>query len=292
MKIAEEASLEAKMIASSLRAKSEAAVKKQTEALFRVYCSDVKSWALRLAVAVKGKNCIGLHPFMIEDSYERQEDKIAAVLMSAMIPADSPDTLRYINFMKSLLGDSPAEFLKNRYTNVDYTQFYKGLGCSGDRAQQWISILANTLLGPVDMIENNIFYFIKAREFSVTDRFHSSLSEALFWLHEHLLGTDKQKVPIADTPHVREFLQAIIPRWKMYGSVEEMTAMFDFEYPAMVFYAAEGRMRLYESYYDPIYRMEKNLKTKYKRGTVMDSFERHRFNNLFIKPLNNLIEAL
>lgn len=292
MKISEEASLDAKMMASSLRAKSEAAVRKQIEALFNIYCFDIKLWAQKLAEAVKEKKRIGLHPFMIEDAYERKEDKIAAVLMSAMIPVDATGIVRYIDFMKSLLGESPAEFFKGKYTEVDYALFYKGLGCSGDRAQQWISILANSLLGPADMIENNIFYYIKVREFAVPDKFHCSLSEALFWLHEHILDTEKRKVPIPDTPNVREFLQAIVPRWKMYGSTEETVRLFDFEYPAMVFYAAEGRKRLYETHYDAIYRMEKNLKTKYKRGTLMDSFERFRFRSLFINPLNGLTEAL
>ena len=61
--------------------------------------------------------------------------------------------------------------------------------------------------------------------------------------------------------------------------------LFGFDYPAMIWYAAQGREWLYKTNYDGIYRMEHNLAVKIKRQTPMTSYERWRFRTTFLSKL-------
>lgn len=279
------------LLDSTIRQKSLSLRKMQIAELFEAYCSDVRKFIQELANAVKETNMIGLHPFMVADAYEGERDKVVAILMSSLIPVDKDGLLERIRVMRKLLGDSPSDFMSGRYKIIDYLQYYRGVGCTKWQLQQWVDILSKSLMGNEDMLLSNIEYYKRTEEFKESDKFLSSYSEAVFWLSERFFCTDPSTIPMPLTKSTRELLRILVPRERMIG-YEEAAKLFKLEYPSMIWYAACGRDLLYQTHYDDIYKMERNLRMKYNRATPMDAYERWRFRALFLKPLYKDIEEI
>lgn len=273
----------------AVREKSYTARIVYAKSIFGTYCRDLRDWVNEMASAVKERNMVGLHPFMVGDFYDGDKDKIAAILMSALIPLDDRMVLGRVGSLKKLMDDSPWNFIQGAYKVKNYSLFYNSIGCAMWQMQQWTDILHKVLMGPVSMIFNNIDYYVRADGMNVTPSMSESLAEARFWLEENVLGTEKKDMHVPMTRIVREAISAWVPRYKMIGW-QESVRLFDMPYDAMFFYAAEGRKRLYRDCYDDIYRMEHNLESKVKRGTRMDGYERWRFRTLFLKKLYSDLE--
>lgn len=279
------------LLDSASKQKALALRRKQVAELFGAYCSDVRTFVQELAGTIKGNGMVGLHPFMVADAYDGKLDKIVAVLMSALIPMKRVGLLERVGMMRRLLGGSPTDFISGRYKIIDYAQFYKGVGCTQWQLQQWADIIYKSLMGGEDMLLSNIGFYKESEGFNGTPAFEDSYSEAVFWLSERFLGVDPPTIPLPRTRSVRELLRALVPREKMIGH-DEAASFFRLEYPAKIWYAACGRDILYQTHYDDIYKMERNLKKKFTRGTYMDRYERWRFRTLFLKPLYKDLEEM
>lgn len=273
-----------------MRQKSQAWKKVQLAAIFDTYCSDVRKFYQKLAERVKESGMIGLHPFMIADDYGDVRDKAVAVMMSALIPCRRTGLFKRLDILKRLFNGSPSRYIDGGYKVVDFNTYYAGMGCTMDMLQQWTEILHQSFMSDKGMWMSNVEYFMRTSEFHRTYAFDESYSEAVFWLSESVLGTDPKDIPIPHTRCVRELLKAVVPRWKNYDGWKDMAELFQFGYPAMVWYAAQGREWLYSEHYDDICKMERNLKMKFTRSTPMDAYERWRFRKLFMKKLYEDIE--
>lgn len=283
--------LDIDLMDSALKQKTLALRRKQVAELFGAYCSDVRTFVQELARTIKYNGMVGLHPFMLADAYDDKQDKIVAVLMSALIPMKRDGLLERVGTMRRLLGGSPAGFISGRYKIIDYTQYYKGIGCTKWQLQQWVDILYKSLMGGEDMLLSNIGFYKESEGFNGTPAFEDCYSEAVFWLSERFLDSDPASIPLPRTRSVRELLRALVPRERMIGH-EDAAKLFKLDYPAMIWYAACGRDLLYQTHYDDIYKMERNLKMKFSRGTPMGRYERWRFRTLFLKPLYKDLEEM
>lgn len=257
---------------------------------FSIYCKDVAPWVIRLAQKVKKEHLIGYHPFMLCDFYTDDKDKCAAVLLSAAIPVcHSRLSLRLEN-MYNFIGSNPYLFIKGSYK---IRKFPKRLifGCSGETLQIWCDILNRTYKETEPTRDNAIQFLnilnenIQLSGLHLTANTRESLSEAVFWLMDGILHTDGSIIPMPNTKAIRDFIRAFVPRSTTIG-LDESVRLFGFEYPYMVWYAAQGRKWLYNTNYDGIYMLEHNLRHKFIRHTPMSSYERWRFRKSILSKVS------
>lgn len=268
-----------RLMDTAIRQKSNRAKKEQAKSMFETYCADIRPWAQELAAQVKREGRIGLHPFMAADAYSSREDRTAAVLMSALVPTEQDGLMERVATLRQLMGGSPADFVGGAWKVKDYDLYYRGIGCGRSRLQEWTKIVGMAM--DDEDVAGALRYYIRMEMGDVGKKMEDSLQEALFWLSESVLGEDGEKVPVPWTKSTRQFVRWLVPRYKVLG-FEESVARFRFDYPAMVFYAAEGRNRLYEESYGAIWRLEHNLQWKLRHGTQMDSYERWRFRSTVV----------
>lgn len=257
---------------------------------FSIYCSDVAPWAVELSRKAKREFLIGRHPFMLSDSYDDQRDKAAAVLMSAVIPMDMSKLSKRLSIAERLMGGSPYNFIIGGYKIRDFKKG-RGLGCSSETLQKWCAVLHEAYLW-TEPTEGNVKDFIRVLkesmseyEFDVSYNMRDSFNEAVFWLCESVFRINGADIPIPITKAVWDFIRAYMPHHFIIG-IEDCVRLFGFDYPAMVWYAAQGRRWLYKTNYDGIYMMEHNLAAKMKRATPMTSYERWRFRKTVLSKVS------
>lgn len=288
-KVEKKAEFERRLLETSMKEKGHRWRRRQYETLMNMYCGDLKVWIKALVEWTMREHRIGLHPMMIEGDYEEKRDKIVATLMSALIPLEDREVMGRVGRLRALLGGSPSAWIEGAYKVTDWERYAKGLGCEGWSAQGWAEIVSKTMRGPEEMVVNNMEWYMKTEGVKMTERMRESWEEARFWIEWELMGMERDKIRVPMTRAVRAMVRAWVPRWKMTGW-EGGVDLLGLEYRAMAWWAAMGRKWMYENHYDEIWRMEKNLETKIKRGTKMTSMERWRFRTVFLKPLWAVIE--
>lgn len=273
--------LSAALYMSGMKYNYDKARRKAVRDLFDVYCSDVAKWAVRLSEKVKANHLIGRHPFMLGDCYSDKRDVAAAVLLSAVIPVTRSSLSKRIEAMRSLIGDSPYLFIKGGYKVKNFPTMLS-YGCSSGTLQQWCSIL-NATYRDIEPSEENMVPFLKMlkdsihlSELNLTANMKEGVEEALFWLSEGVYHIEGEDIPVPLTKSVKAFLRAYVPRINIIGNRESVD-LFGFAYPAMVWYAAQGRELLFKTNYDDMYHMEHNLSAKFHRNTEMSAKYRREF---------------
>lgn len=269
------------LVMSTVYHKSKMGQAKAIRDAFSIYCSDVAPWAVKLSRKAKSEYLIGRHPFMLSDFYEGKKEKAAAVLMSVMIPNDTDRLSQRIENMRDFIGSSPYNFIRGSYKIKEFGRSIKA-GCTMEQLQKWCAALNETCQW-VEPSGDNLDRFIQALresigryEIKLTAKTKESYEEAVFWLYEGIFHTDGSVIPTPRTKAVWDFIRAYVGHYFIIG-FDDCVKLFGFDYPAMIWYAAQGRRWLYETNYDGIYMMEHNLAAKMKRATPMTSYERWRF---------------
>ena len=232
--------------------KVKAGQKKSMMGHFKAYCEDIAPWAVQLSRKVKREHLIGRHPFMLSDYYD-------------------------------------DGFIKGSFRIKDYSTL-RGIGCTNEMFQKFCTALSETYLY-ADLSSGSVVDFIcelkqNMRNLDIRLGYsrEESFEEAVFWLYEGIFHVDGAIIPVPHTKTVNNFIRAYTPHSSILTQ-EDMAELFGFDYPAMIWYAAQGREWLYKTNYDNIYRMEHNLAVKMKRQTPMTSYERWRFRTTFLSKL-------
>ena len=233
--------------------KVKAGQKKSMMGHFKAYCEDIAPWAVKLSRKAKREHLIGRHPFMLSDYYDDIKDKAAAVLLSGVVPLDTDKLSLRTSRLRDFIGSSPYV----------YTEL------SSESVVDFICELKQNMSN----LDIRLGYSRK-----------ESFEEAVFWLYEGLFHVEGAIIPVPHTKAVNDFIRAYTPHSSILTQ-EDMAELFGFDYPAMIWYAAQGREWLYKTNYDGIYRMEHNLAVKMKRQTPMTSYERWRFRTTFLSKV-------
>lgn len=272
----------------AMKQKHTAGRARQVGNIFEMYCADLRIFAQELARWVKDGHHLGLHPFLLADDYIDKKDKVAAVMMSAVIPDSPRSLLRRLSAMRELLGGSPFAFLQGAYKLKDYSQYADRLGASSATLQTWVDILSKCFAAPLGMLKSNIDFYVRMSGLPI--RFQDSLSLALFWLYENILDSPKDEVPVPNSLAIRQLIKVWVPRYLLITR-EEAISLFHMEYPAMIWYAAMGRQWLYQNHYDEIWKMEHTLTYKLEHGTQAHHSSRKLFKKNYLLPLYRILEA-
>lgn len=278
------------LVFQSLNYKFKKAQAASAKRSFSIYCSDVAPWAVKLSRKAKSEYLIGRHPFMLSDFYDREKEKAAAVLMSVMIPNETNRLSQRIENMRDFIGSSPYNFIRGSYKIKEFGRSIKA-GCTMEQLQKWCAAL-NETYQYIEPGADNMDKFIQALresigryEIRLADKAKESYEEAVFWLYEGVFHADGSIIPTPRTKAVWDFIRAYVGHYFIIG-FEDCVKLFGFDYPAMIWYAAQGRRWLYETNYDGIYMMEHNLAAKMKRSTPMSSYERWRFRKTVLSKVS------
>ncbi len=289
MKMMDDDDLSMSLVNRAVTYKVKAGQKKSMMGHFKAYCEDIAPWAVQLSRKVKREHLIGRHPFMLSDYYDDIRDKAAAVLLSGVVPLDTDKLSLRTSRLRDFIGSSPYGFIKGAFRIKDYSSL-RGIGCTSELFQKFCTALSETYLY-TDLSSESVVDFISElrqnmRNLDIRLGYsrEESFEEAVFWLYEGLFHVDGAIIPVPHTKAVNDFIRAYTPHSSILTQ-EDMAGLFGFDYPAMIWYAAQGREWLYKTNYDNIYRMEHNLAVKMKRQTPMTSYERWRFRTTFLSKL-------
>lgn len=281
--------LSRKLILNSVEYKSKIGKREAIKKSFDIYCRDIQPWAVKLSRKAKSEYLIGRHPFMLSDFYEGDSEKAAAVLMSALIPNETDKLSLRIDNMRNFIGSSPYNFVRGAYKIKEFGRNVKA-GCAMETLQKWCAALNGTYQW-IEPSADNMDEFIQTLrenidryEIRLANKAKESYEEAVFWLCESIFNTDGAIIPTPHTKAVWDFIRAYIEHYFILG-FDDCVKLFGFDYPAMIWYAAQGRRWLYETNYDGIYMMEHNLAAKMKNSTPMTSYERWRFRTNFMSKV-------
>lgn len=233
----EKAALNRRLLVAAMRQKAIKWRQRQIKEVFDRENGEVREQIKKKIKWAKRTGKIGLHPFLISGDYKEREDKIVAILMSALIPVEEDKVLKRVSVLRELLGGSPRAFVEGAYKIKDYDRYKTGLGCSKWALQGWTEIVKGVMDGPEEMMVNNLDYYIMEREFGLTDEIKESKAEAVFWLEEKILGTPKKEIKIPLTRAVKRLIRTEIPRYRMLGW-EGAVKMLDLDYDAEIWWAA------------------------------------------------------
>lgn len=277
------------LVFQSLNYKFKKAQAVSAKGSFSIYCSDIAPWAVKLSRKAKSEFLIGRHPFMLSDFYDDEREKAAAVLLSAVIPNDTEKLSRRIESMRTIIGSSPYNFIKASYKIKELSGNF-GIGSSSETLQKWCAALAETYAWIEPDCEEIDKFLIELErntekyEIHLQGKTKESYEEAVFWLCEGIFHIDGSIIPTPHTKAVWDFIRTYVGHYFIIG-FDDCVKLFGFDYPAMIWYAAQGRRWLYETNYDGIYMMEHNLAAKMKRSTPMSSYERWRFRTNFLSKV-------
>lgn len=277
------------LVQATIEAKTNAFRKKRAKQIFDEYCSDLAVWARSLKDAVKETGLVGIHPFMLADTYTDRRDKVAAALLSVVINSRTDShTVKRVNELRSFIGDSPYGFVMGAYKVKNYDLLSLNNDWGKSNLQLWATILNKSFTANEDMLFNNIDYYLKVDEYNINPKFNSNLEETKFWVSDRYLDIPKREIKVPLVSAVKKLLHAWVPRLDL-TDMPTAAGFFGFEYPAEIWYAAMGRLWLYTNHYDDIKRLEQNLHCSYSDS---NEFLKKGANTELLKNLQADVEEM